>query len=49
MSEAPKIKKTKSRRREELHYGSVPVYIHQQNTKMPAAGTTQALRLFCKR
>jgi len=31
----------------QLHYGSVPVYIHQQlKAKMPAAGATQALRLF---
>jgi hypothetical protein len=42
-----KEEKPKSRRRKTLHYGSVPVYILQQlKAKMPAAGATQALRLF---
>jgi hypothetical protein len=43
-----KEERQKNRRWRESHYGSVPVYIHQQQkAKMPAAGATQALRLFC--
>jgi len=40
--------KQRRRRERQLQYGSVPVYIHQQQkAKMLAAGATQALRLFC--